>query len=206
MSSKLPKGFVYVRDVVPSICIELSYCGRDNFVGKRIDGYITEQAILTEQATAALGKVQADLEAQGFGLKIYDAYRPKRAVRHFYRWSRDPRDERLKQVYYPDIDKRDLFRAGYIARRSSHTRGSTVDLTIIDLISGEELDMGSIFDFFSPLSWSNYNRIPPKQKANRKLLCSTMMRYGFKPFWMEWWHFTLKNEPFPRTYFDFEVR
>jgi D-alanyl-D-alanine dipeptidase len=206
MASDLPNGFVYVKDLIPSIKVELRYYNGNNFVGQRIDGYSASRAILSEKAAKALQKVQQELGKQGLGLKIFDAYRPKRAVRHFFRWSKDQQDTRTKQAYYPGIDKRDLFRAGYIARRSGHSRGSTVDLTAVDLKTGKELDMGSPFDFFGPVSWYKSDRITPKQKANRKLLHTAMMKHGFKPYKMEWWHFTLRQEPFPRTYFDFEVR
>ena len=206
MSAELPNGFVYVQDHIPTIEVDLVYSGSRNFVGKRIDGYVGPRAILTEKATRALKKVQADLEERGLGLKIFDAYRPKRAVRHFYRWSKDVGDTRTKSKYYPDIDKRNLFRAGYIAKRSGHSRGSTIDLTVINLASGKELDMGSPFDFFGKISWYKSDRVTPKQRANRKILHNAMRKHGFKPYYMEWWHFTLRKEPFPRTYFDFEIK
>jgi len=206
MASDLPNGFVHVHDRIPTISVDLRYYSDNNFVGRRIDGYSAPRAILSVKATQALKKVQTELGKRGLGLKFFDAYRPKRAVRHFYRWSKDYADTRTKATYYPNIAKRDLFRAGYIARRSGHSRGGTVDLTIIDLKTGKELDMGSPFDFFGPVSWCKSDRIAPRQKANRKLLRTVMMKHGFKPYRMEWWHFTLKKEPFPRTYFDFEVK
>lgn len=204
--ASLPKGFIHVKTVVPTISVDLRYSGSNNFVGTRIDGYVGPDAILTEEAALAIGRVQADLSRHSLGLKIFDAYRPKRGVRHFLRWASDPRDKRTQTAYYPGLDKPDLFRKGYIARRSSHTRGSTVDLTLIDLRTGAELDMGSPFDFFGPVSWIDWSKLSPQQKANRRLLRQTMVKHGFKPYRMEWWHFTLRNEPFPRTYFDFEVR
>ena len=206
MAANLPSGFVYVREIIPAISVDLRYSGNNNFVGARIDGYAGSDAILTERAARALAKVQSELAIRSLGLRIFDAYRPKRGVRHFFRWASDPRDKRTQPDYYPGLEKRDLFREGYIARRSSHTRGSTVDLTLIDLHTGAELDMGSPFDFFGPVSWTDWGRITPQQKANRHLLRQMMMKHGFRPYRMEWWHFTLRNEPFPRTYFDFEVR
>lgn len=205
-ASHLPTGFVYVEDLVPTIAIDLRYHGNDNFVGSRIDGYSGPHAILTEEAARAIGRVQADLASRSLGIKIFDAYRPKRGVHHFLRWSKDPRDTKTRAAYYPDLHKGDLFRLGYIARRSSHTRGSTVDITLVDLRTGAELDMGSPFDFFGPVSWTDWSRLTPTQKANRRMLREAMMKQGFKPYRMEWWHFTLRKEPFPQTYFDFEVR
>jgi D-alanyl-D-alanine dipeptidase len=204
----LPEGFVYLDEVAPGIRVELAYAGRNNFVGKSIDGYApgAVRAILTRQAASALAQVQKDLQARGLGLKVFDSYRPKRAVRHFYRWAQDARDLRHKARYYPQHSKRELFSEGYIARRSSHSRGSTLDLTLIDLSTGGALDMGSPFDFFGRISWYSSKQVSPRQKANRKLLREQMMKRGFRPFVMEWWHFTLHKEPFPRSYFDFEVR
>lgn len=205
-AASLPKGFVYLDEIAPTISVELAYYGTDNFVGRRVDGYAANRAILTQTAARKLADIQAELEEKGLGLKIFDAYRPKRAVRHFYRWSQDRNDLITKSRYYPDISKRELFRQGYIARRSSHSRGSTVDLTLVDLSTGGALDMGSAFDFFGPVSGTNSKRISPKQRANRKLLRNLMRRHGFKPYRMEWWHFTLRNEPYPRRSFDFEIQ
>ncbi len=205
-AGSLPEGFVYLDEVAPTIKVQLVYFGRDNFVGRRIDGYSANRAILSRPAAIALARVQSALQSKGLGLRIFDAYRPRRAVTHFYRWSQDPKDRANKADYYPDFTKKALFSQGYIARRSSHSRGSTVDLTLVDLRSGKMLDMGSTFDFFGPVSWYRSKRISPKQKAHRKLLRDQMIKAGFKPFAQEWWHFTLNNEPYPRTYFDFEVR
>jgi len=141
-------------------------------------------------------------------LKIYDAYRPQRAVDHFVRWAKDHKDRKMKARYYPDVVKKDLFKKGYIAKRSGHSRGSAVDLTIITRVSGrntEELDMGSVFDFFSPLSWPGNSSISPSSRAHRMLLQTLMKKHGFKPYSREWWHFTLKDELFPKTYFNFPV-
>jgi D-alanyl-D-alanine dipeptidase len=205
-ATSLPEGFVDVHEVSPSIQVQLAYFGSANFVGRPIDGYSSNRAILSRPAAEALAKVQEALKLMGLGLQIFDAYRPKRAVTHFYRWSQDPKDRQSKVDYYPDFSKKALFEQGYIARQSSHSRGSTVDLTLIDLAKGKPLDMGSAFDFFGPVSWYQSKRITPKQKANRKLLRDQLLKQGFKPYAKEWWHFTLKKEPFPRTYFDFEVR
>jgi zinc D-Ala-D-Ala dipeptidase len=206
MVTELPAGFVDVQGLALGIRVALSYFGGDNFVGRPIDGYAANRAILSLPAAQALARVQHALELRGLGLKIFDAYRPKRAVRHFFRWSLDRQDRATKARYYPDLSKRELFRQGYIARRSSHTRGSTVDLTLVDRRSGVELDMGSAFDFFGPRSWSHYPHITPRQRRNRRLLRSLMLAQGFRPFAMEWWHFTLRDEPYPRRYFDFVVR
>jgi D-alanyl-D-alanine dipeptidase len=202
----MPAGFVDLHLAIPSVQVELAYAGRHNFVGRAIDGYHANRAILTKEAAMALGKVQSELAKQGLGLKIFDAYRPQRAVRHFYRWSQNTRDQATKKTYYPDLSKRQLFQQGYIARKSSHSRGSTVDLTLIQLSNGKALDMGTIFDFFGPRSWYQSKQVNPRQKANRKLLRQVMMRHGFEPYPQEWWHFTLSKEPWPERYFDFEIQ
>lgn len=202
----MPSGFVDLKALIPSLKVELAYAGHHNFVGRPIDGYLANRAILTKDAAQALHRVQTELAQQGLGLKIFDAYRPKRAVRHFYRWSQNPRDQATKRSYYPDLDKNQLFQQGYIARKSSHSRGSTVDLTLIRLSNGKALDMGTVFDFFSPRSWYQSKLVSPRQKANRRLLRQVMIKHGFEPYPQEWWHFTLKKEPWPNSYFDFEVR
>ena len=204
----LPEGFVYARDVIPDIKIELRYYSQDNFIGRRIDGYSNPRCILTKKAADAIRKVKAELKPFNLGLKIYDAYRPQRAVDHFVRWAKDHRDRKMKARYYPAVAKKDLFKKGYIAKKSGHSRGSTVDLTIITVDSGrnsEELDMGSGFDFFSPISWPGNSSISPSSRAHRMLLQTLMKKYGFEPYSREWWHFTLKDEPFPKTYFNFPV-
>jgi D-alanyl-D-alanine dipeptidase len=205
--ASLPEGFVYIDEVIPGIRLDLRYCTVHNFVGKRIDGYIRPRGILTRAAADALAQVQAALKTSGLELSIFDAYRPQQAVNHFERWTEDPSDTRMKAEFYPQIDKPDLIREGYIARRSSHTRGSTVDLTIVPGVAGAPaLDMGSAFDRFGPESWVEYTGITAQQHANRLLLRQLMMQYGFVPFSMEWWHFTLENEPFPDTGFNFPVQ
>ena len=207
-SYALPPGFVYLEDVVPNIQIELRYFGNDNFVGRPIDGYLKPRCIATKPTALALKKVQSELNHYGLGLKIYDAYRPQRAVNFFLRWSKDSHDEKMKEQYYPNVEKKSLFREGYIAGSSGHSRGSTVDLTMVSITepdAGKEIDMGSPFDFFDPKSWMNGPDLSPSQRVNRLLLRMIMEKHGFQPYEKEWWHFTLKKEPFPETYFDFPV-
>lgn len=205
-SQSLPDGFVYVAEKIPGIVLEIRYYGVDNFVGSRIDGYLAPTAILTREAAAALKNVYEALGKQGYGLKIFDAYRPQSAVNHFIRWAKDSGDNRMKARYYPDLDKSVLFASGYIARKSAHSRGSTVDLTLVDLATGREVDMGSPFDFFGPVSGHGSSLIGTDQRANREILKKAMQAGGFLSYSKEWWHYTLKNEPYPATYFDFPVR
>ncbi len=205
----LPEGFTYVDRVIPDIVTELRYYTDHNFVGKRIDGYLKPRCILTEEAANALLKVQEELRPFGLGLKIFDAYRPQQAVDHFVRWANDLDDTRTKAEFYPDINKDTLIKDAYIAERSSHSRGSTVDVTIISFRSetpGEELNMGTGFDFFGPMSWPLFLDIPSSHRAHRMLLQILMKKHGFKPYQEEWWHFTLINEPYPETYFNFPVQ
>lgn len=208
-SFALPQGFVYLEDIEPGILLDLRYSGKDNFMGRPIDGYLKPRCIVTKEMAQALKKIQSELHGFGLGLKIYDSYRPQRAVDHFVRWSKDPNDTDKKDEYYPNIEKESLFREGYIASKSGHSRGSTVDLTIVSIDqkdAGREIDMGSPFDFFDPKSWINSTDISPDQRANRLLLKTIMEKHGFQPYDKEWWHFTLRNEPFPNTYFDFPVK
>lgn len=206
-----PAALVDAASVVPGLIIEMRYAGTHNFVGTRIDGYEAPVCLLTKQAADALAKVQLALASSGVGLKVFDCYRPVRAVAHFVRWARDPGDVRMKGEFYPNIEKSTLFRDGYIASRSGHSRGSTVDLTLVEILPGpdgkpRERDMGTPYDFFSPLSWPGSSKIREAARANRKLLANAMRKGGFLPYDKEWWHFTLANEPFPETYFDFPVR
>lgn len=206
-SQSLPMGFVYVDQVVPELRTDLRYRLADNFVGTTVDGYAGARAILTQQAARALGLVQTELRSQGLGLLIFDAYRPQRAVNHFARWAKDLSDTAMKQRYYPEVEKTELFSQGYIAARSGHSRGSTVDLTLVSLLPPfQQLDMGTVFDFFSPSSWLDATGLSDTQEQNRALLQRTMKKHGFTPYSKEWWHFTLEREPFPDTYFDFEIR
>ena len=204
--AELPKGFNYIQEKIPHIELELRYYSKNNFVGQVIDGYLAPKAILSSQATRSLVEVQKELEAFGLGLKVFDAYRPQKAVDHFVRWGRDLEDTKMKVQYYPTVEKKNLFKEGYIAEHSGHSRGSTVDLTLIDLASREELDMGSPFDFFGQRSWVKYNNITTQQRANRMLLNSLMLKHGFNAYAQEWWHFTLKNEPYTRNYFNFDIK
>lgn len=205
-AGQLPDGFVYVKDVIPYIEVDLRYCGHHNFVGKPIQGYLEPQVILTEKASQALAKVEKELNKNNMGLKIFDAYRPQSAVNHFVAWARDSKDTLAKKEFYPSEDKSLLFKKGYIASKSGHSRGSTIDLTIILLDSRQELDMGSPFDFFGKISSHTYRDLTPLQKKNRNLLKSTMEKYGFLAYQEEWWHYTLKEEPFKGKYFDFPVK
>jgi len=184
----------------------MRYAGADNFVGRPIAGYEAPLCLLTREAAEALAAVQAELEAAGRGLKVYDCYRPAQAVADFAAWARDPADERMKAEYYPNLDKSRLFELGYIAERSGHSRGSTLDVTIIDLATREELDMGSVWDLFDPVSWPTSDAVSAAARANRMELQRVMVAHGFRPLREEWWHFTLQNEPYPDTYFDFAVR
>lgn len=202
----LPEGFVYLSEAVPSILTEPRYYGSENFIGRPVDAYEAPRLITTKEAAEALKNIQADLKKRSLGLKVFDAYRPQQAVDHFMRWARDLSDTAKKSEYYPDVPKSQLFKKGYIAENSSHSRGSTVDVTLVDLSTGRELDMGTPYDFFSPKSWPSSEAVSQLAQDNRKLLQKTMERHGFKHLNTEWWHFTLKNEPYPETYFDFVVR
>ncbi len=222
-----PFGFVRVADVVPDVLQDIRYCSADNFTGGRIDGYEAPVALLTVAAAEALRRVADEVRGAGWRLKIYDAYRPTRAVAHFMRWARDLSDTRTKARYYPDLDKSELIPGGYIAEKSGHSRGSTVDLTLCDLSTGEEADMGGSFDRFGQLSHPDWcgdpetgkytggfpgdapptgDAINETQFRNRMRLRAAMMNRGFVPITKEWWHFTLAGEPYPETYFDFPVR
>ncbi len=228
------KGFVNIADVIPDVILEIRYYGTYNFVGTRIDGYEQPTAILSKEAADSLRAVSEDVKGLGYRLKIYDAYRPQRAVDHFVRWSQDPADTVMKRYFYPMLDKPVLFEQDYIMAKSGHTRGSTVDLTLFDMNSEKELDMGGTFDWFgqeshpdwcgdpetgtytgdtgkdSEASGRRFPAVPEElteeQFANRMILRSAMLRHGFKPLDSEWWHFTLKDEPYPDTYFNFPVR
>ena len=198
--------FVMLADAVPDAILEIRYFGTYNFVGTRIDGYLEPTALLTREAADSLQAVSKDVMALGYRLKIYDAYRPQKAVDHFVRWAEQIPDTLMKSYFYPDLDKSVLFAKGYIAKKSGHTRGSTVDLTLFDMNTEKEVDMGGTFDWFGPESHPDFRGITPAQFANRMILRRAMMRHGFKPISSEWWHFTLKNEPFPNTYFTFPVK
>lgn len=219
-------GFAAVTEEIPDIMIEPRYYSSYNFVGTRIEGYEAPVMLLTKEALAALKLVSAEAIANGYRLKIYDAYRPQRAVRHFERWAKNPRDNLMKEYFYPDIDKSKLFAAGYIILKSGHSRGSTLDLTLFDMKLGKEVDMGGPFDFFGSKSHSywcgnpqtqlytgNYwgdtephnGEINERQFKNRMILRQLMVKNGFAAIKEEWWHFTLQNEPYPDVYFDFPI-
>ena len=201
-----PASFVDVSTVVPNLVVDMRYLGSDNFVGRRIDGYERPICYLTREAATALAAAARDLEPQGLAIKAFDCYRPVRAVAHFVRWARDLQDQARKSMYYPQVDKRDLFRDGYIAARSGHSRGSTLDMTLVRRADGAELDMGTPFDFFGARSAPSDRTVSAEAQANRRLLADAMRRRGFIPYKMEWWHFTLRNEPYPDSYFDFPIR
>ncbi len=217
------ENFVNITDVVPDVILEIRYFGTYNFVGNRIDGYMQPTALLTRQAAEALKAVSDDVKAQGYRLKIFDAYRPQRAVDNFVRWAKDESDVRMKQYFYPDLEKNLLFPQDYIAEKSGHTRGSTVDITLFDMTTEKEVDMGGTFDWFGVESHPDFcgnpetgkytggkspkgRSITKQQFENRMILRQAMLRHGFKPLSSEWWHFTLKDEPFPDTYFNFPVK
>jgi len=200
-----PSGFVLLADFVPGIVQEIRYYSTYNFIGDRIDGYEEPVALLTKEAARALKAVAGEMNAQGYRLKVFDAYRPACAVRSFVLWGIEDLDLRMKPYFYPDLEKQELFKKGYIAKMSSHSRGSAVDLTLLDMRSGKELDMGSPFDLFSELSHPDSHDVTEEQYENRMLLQKAMIRNGFQPIDCEWWHFSLKNEPYPDTYFEFPV-
>ncbi len=218
-------GFVMLAEAVPDAILEIRYYGTYNFVGARVDGYEQPTALITKEAGKALREVSDELVAKGYRLKIFDAYRPQKAVDHFMRWAEDVSDTLMRQYFYPDVDKSKLFELDYICAKSGHTRGSTVDLTLFDMRTEKEVDMGATFDWFGGESHPDFcgdpmtgefngdnhksprgKKITPEQFANRMILREVMLKHGFRPFDGEWWHFTLKNEPYPDTYFNFPVR
>jgi D-alanyl-D-alanine dipeptidase len=202
----LPQGFVDAANAAPGLVVDMRYAGSRNFVGRPIAGYDAPRCVLTREAAFALAAVQRDLAVSGRGLKVFDCYRPARAVADFAAWARDLDDQAMKQEYYPNVDKTQLFALGYIAERSGHSRGSTVDVTLIDLSTGAELDMGTSYDLFDPRSWPSDTSVSAEAQANRRALQEVMVAHGFRPLREEWWHFTLNGEPRPDTYFDFPVR
>ena len=205
ISQTLPKGFSYVSEIDATIKKELRYATSNNFIGKPIDGYLKDSLIISTPAAKALKKIQTKLMLSGLSLKIFDAYRPQQAVDHFVRWAKVMNDTLMKQLYYPDVQKSELFTLGFIASKSGHTRGSTVDLSIVDVKTNKEVDMGSSYDFFGEKSHPFYKKITEAQMKNRMLLRTIMIKNGFIPYDNEWWHFTLKDEPYPTTYFNFLI-
>lgn len=198
-------GFVLLSEAVPDAILEIRYYSTYNFVGDRIDGYEEPLAFLTKEAAQALKAVSDELVERGYRLKIFDAYRPQKAVTHFMNWALDGEDVRMKEYFYPELNKDVLFPQGYIAEHSGHSRGSTVDLTLFDMTTEREVDMGGTFDYFGLLSHPDYTGITEQQYASRMLLREVMMKHGFRPLPEEWWHFTLDNEPYPDTYFTFPI-
>lgn len=217
-SEELTTDFVNITDVVPDAILEIRYYGTYNFVGTRIDGYLQPTALMTRRAADSLRAVSDDVKAQGYRLKIYDAYRPQMAVDHFVRWAADLGDTAMRRYFYPNVDKSRLFELEYIMAKSGHTRGSTVDLTLFDMNTEKELDMGGTFDWFGSEShpdcggnaetgeYRENDTITAQQFQNRMILRNAMLRHGFKPLDSEWWHFTLRDEPYPETYFTFPVK
>lgn len=207
VQASIPSSFVLLADVCPDIIQEIRYYTTYNFVGERIPGYERPVAYLTRQAADSLKLVCDDLKEQGYRLKVFDAYRPQMAVDFFVRWGSDLEDQRMKDYFYPDCPKSELFRRGYIAHKSGHTRGSTLDLTLFDMKTEREVDMGGTYDFLGETSHYNYSRGLTRDQINhRRILREAMMRHGFKPIAVEWWHFTLRNEPYPDHYFTFPIR
>lgn len=200
------EGFVSLKEFAPEITQEIRYYTDYNFVGKRVDGYEEPLALMTLEAAKALKAANEELMKKGYRIKVYDTYRPQKAVSHFVRWAKDLKDTKMKKDFYPEKNKSVLFKEGYIASKSGHSRGSTVDLTIVHLDSGKDVDMGGTFDYFGVRSHPSYTKITKDQYRNRMLLRDVMLRHGFKPLSTEWWHFTLKNEPYPNTYFTFPVK
>lgn len=203
---QLPDGFCYVHDVIDDVLLDIRYAGEHNFVGKPIDGYLAPYAVMTTQAADALKKAADTFREMGYRLKIFDAYRPQSAVKHFVRWSQDADDMKMQAEFYPEYKtKSRIVDEGYIARNSSHMRGSAVDLTLVDM-DGNELDMGTCFDYFGKRSWHGAKGLTQEQEENRELLKNVMEANGFRPFEQEWWHYRLKNEPFKTEKFDFPVQ
>ena len=197
--------FVDIATLIPEIDIDLRYFGEANFIGTSVDGYLTNRLLLTHEAAEALLEVQQAAEGLGYQLRVFDGYRPQRAVDHFVRWAADIDDQSTKSDYYPNVVKSEFFAQGYIAEQSGHSRGSALDLTLVSLETGLELDMGSPYDFFDPVSWPSSTLVSVQAQQNRQILRSLMIEQGFIPYEAKWWHFTLENEPYPDRYFDFPI-
>lgn len=203
-----PDGFVALREADPSIGQEIRYATDRNFTGEKVDGYLAAECVLTREAADALRRVQRGLRADSYSLLVYDCYRPQRAVDHFIRWAAGPEEAQTRAEYHPRVDKDELFAEGYLAARSSHSSGSTVDLTLTREEPGsppEEVDMGTGFDFFDPRSHTAYEGLSPAQSKARRLLRTSMEAEGFVPFEEEWWHFSYQPDPFPDEFFDFPI-
>ena len=204
-NNNLEDGFVYLKDIDDSVIVDLKYYSSENFTGQLVEGYHSNTAILTNEAALALSNAQDDFNKLGYSLILYDAYRPQRAVDFFVKWSKNLNDTINKRIYYPNIKKSELFKLGYIAYKSGHSRGSTVDVSIVEISTNKELDMGTVFDYFGVKSHTFFDELSEDQKANRLLLHKIMSHNGFKNYQKEWWHYTLKNEPFQK-YFNFLVK
>lgn len=228
-SFSLPKGFVYLHDVAPDIVQDMRYATNNNFIGNPIPGYQRGVCIITRKAAERLKKAEEYIKTKGYTLKVYDCYRPQRSVNYFYKWSQNTKDQRMKPEFYPRERKQNLFKRHYIDLTSGHTRGSTIDLTLVKLgtsrkrnstnshlircydktpnyLDDDSIDMGTRFDCLDVSANIDYSNLSKDQKMNRKLLQNLMTRFGFKPYYYEWWHFTLNNEPYPNTYFNFPVQ
>lgn len=199
-------GFVILSEYVPDIIEEVRYHTTYNFIGDKIDGYDDPIILVVLEAALALQKANEEAKKLGYAFKVYDAYRPQTAVDHFVRWAKDINDTKMKEIFYPETKKEELFEKGFIASKSGHTRGSSIDLTLFDLKTGKEVDMGGVFDNFGDVSHSNYTEgLTEEQINNRKILRKIMCENGFKGINSEWWHFNLIDEPYPDTYFTFPI-
>ena len=205
-NEKPASGFVVLTDIAPDIIVETRYYSNYNFVGQRIRGYEEPVALVTFDAALALKKAGENMRRMGYKLKIWDAYRPQMAVDHFIEWAKDLADVKMKQYFYPEEDKANLFVHGFIAARSSHSRGSAVDITLYDVENGYDIDMGGTFDYFGPRSYSDYPDLTEQQIMHRDLLRTVMHKHGFKGISTEWWHFILIDELYPNRYFNFPVK
>lgn len=206
VAAQIPDDFGYIADEIPDIRLEIRYASKENFMGRVVNGYSSPKVVLTKKALSALKKAQTEFKQLGYGIKVFDAYRPQRAVDDFMQWIKAEKDTVMKHKYYPQLDKKNLVPQGYIAEKSGHSRGSTIDLSLVYLDGekkGQEVDMGGEWDYFGKRSNYDYPEISPKQKENRALLQKIMIKHGFLPYAEEWWHFTLAKEPFPIQYFDF---
>ena len=203
---ELPEGFVYIDEWVEDCIIDAKYAGTDNFMGRPAVGYEQPLVVASREVAEGCAKAAGILRKQGYILKIFDAFRPQRAVDDFCRWGEDVEDQRRKPIQYPNIEKAKMFDDGYIARKSTHTRGCAVDLTLVDMKTHQELDMGSIFDYMDPRSWPDSDEVTDQQRRNRHILRDAMLESGFEPYANEWWHFSVSPEPYPDTYFDFPIR
>lgn len=200
-----PDDFVCISDYVDDAILDIRYFSSYNFVGEKIDGYLAPRPLMTKPAAIALASAAKELRAQGYRIIVYDTYRPKKAIKHFIRWVEDDNSKGLKADFFPKYDKKMLFKLGFISKKSGHSRGSTIDLGLVTKDS-KLVDMGGFFDYFDDVSNADYENISDEQKNNRKILKDAMIKAGFRGIKSEWWHFTLKNEPYPNTYFDFDVK